>query len=132
MPLPVTALYASLLAGLFILLSVQVIRRRYATRIALGAGDRRLERAIRAQGNAAEYLPLGLVLLGLLEGLGLPGWAIHALGTTLLAGRCLHAAGISREPEVMRWRSLGMALTFTMLGVAAAALLGLALGDLLG
>jgi len=130
MPLPITAFYAALLAGLFVLLSVRVIGARRRYRQALGAGHPMLERAIRAHGNFAEYVPLALILLGLLEGMGLPGWAVHALGTALVAARAAHAWGIGREPEVFLWRTLGMGLTFTVLGVAAAALLGLALAEL--
>ena len=130
MPLPATSLYAALLAGLFILLSIRVIaaRRRYG--VALGTPHRMVERAARAQGNFAEYVPLALVLLGLLEGMGLPGWWLHALGTALVAARAAHAFGISQEPEVLRWRTLGMGLTFAVLGVSAAALFALALAGL--
>ncbi|MBX9700307.1 MAG: MAPEG family protein [Acetobacteraceae bacterium] len=130
MPLPITALYAALLAGLFLVLSVRVIsaRRRYG--VALGTPHRLVERAVRAHANFAEYVPIALVLLGLLEGMGLPGWWLHALGTALVAGRAAHAWGISQEPEVLRWRSLGMGLTFAVLGVSAAALLALALAGL--
>jgi uncharacterized protein len=132
MPLPATSLYAALLAALFLVLSLRVVRERYRYQVALGAPHRLVERAVRAHGNCAEYVPFGLVLLGLLEGMGLPPWSVHVLGTALLTGRVLHAWGISREPEVLRWRSAGMALTFTVFGVAAAALLGLVLADALG
>lgn len=131
MALPVTAFYAALLAGIFILLSVRVIGARRRYRQALGTQHRLVERAVRAHGNFAEYVPMALVLLGLLEGMGLPGWWLHALGTALVAARAAHAWGIGREPEVMRWRVLGTATTFAVLGVSAAALLGLALGALL-
>ena len=132
MPLPATSLYAALLAALFILLSLRVIQARRVHRVALGAPHRLVERAVRAHGNCAEYVPLGLVLLGLLEGMGLPAWGIHALGSAFLAGRLLHAWGISQEPEVFRFRTAGMGLTFAVLGVGAAALLGLVLADAFG
>ncbi|MFC7476547.1 MAPEG family protein [Dankookia sp. GCM10030260] len=132
MPLPATARYAALLAALFLALSLRVVQLRYRYRVALGAPHRLVERAVRAHGNWAEYVPFALVLLGLLEGMGLPSWGVHALGSALLAGRLLHAWGISREPEVLRFRSAGMALTFTVVGVGAAALLGLVLADALG
>ncbi|MCB4821983.1 MAPEG family protein [Roseicella aerolata] len=132
MPLPATALYAALLAGLFLVLSIRVVRQRRRYHVALGAPHRLVERAVRAHGNCAEYVPLGLVLLGLLEGMGLPAWGVHALGTAFLAGRVLHAWGISQEPEVLRWRTLGMGLTFAVLGAGAAALLGLVLAHALG
>lgn len=130
MPLPVTSLYAALLAGLFILLSIRVIGARRRYQVALGAPHRMVERAVRAHGNFAEYVPMALILLALNEGMGLPGWWLHALGTTLVAARGMHAWGIGREPEVMRWRVAGTALTFAVLGVSAASLLGLALAGL--
>ncbi len=132
MPLPATSLYAAILAGLFVFLSLRVIRARRIHKVALGAPHRLVERAVRAHGNCAEYVPFGLVLLGLLEGMGLPIWGVHALGSAFVAGRVLHAWGISQEPEVFRFRVTGMALTFTVFGVAAAALLGLVLADRLG
>lgn len=126
MMLPVTAFYAGLLAFGFLYLSLRVVKQRHAYRVALGTPHRLVERAVRAHGNFAEYAPLALVLMALCEANGLPAWALHVLGVVLLAGRALHAFGISREPEEMKWRSMGMGLTFTMLGVAGAALIGLA------
>ena len=127
MPLRVTALYAALLAVLFLVLSVRVIGARRRYQVALGAPNRAIERAIRAHGNFAEYGPLALILLALAESLGLAPLALHALGLALVAGRAAHAWGISQEPEVLRFRVVGMMLTFAVLGLAAAALLGLAL-----
>lgn len=125
----VTGLYALPLAFLLILLSVRVIAARRRSRIPLGAeGDAGLLRAARAQGNCAEYAPLGLLLLALAEANGAPGVALHALGLILVAGRALHALGVSRAPEDFRLRVAGIALTFTALGCGAmtAAFYGLA------
>ncbi len=128
MSLPVTGFYAGLLALGFVLLSLRVIRARRGHRVALGTGGKRpVERAMRAHGNFAEYVPLALLLLALLELNGLPTVILHALGLMLLGGRLAHAHGIAREPEVFRWRVLGMALTFTVLGLAGAGLVVLAL-----
>ncbi len=64
----VTALYAALLALLLVYLSARVIGRRRALRIGMGEGDDPLlARWIRAQANLAEYAPLGLLLLLILE-----------------------------------------------------------------
>jgi uncharacterized membrane protein YecN with MAPEG domain len=127
MPLPVTAVFAAALTALYVTLCLRVIGQRRAQRIALGTGHPGLERAYRAQANCAEYLPLGLILLGLLEGLRAPGLLVAALGLTLTLGRVLHAYGISREPEDFRFRVTGMALTFTMLIATALLLAGFAL-----
>ncbi len=125
--LPVTGFYAALLAGLFLVLSLRVIRLRTRYQVVLGTPNRLVERAARAHGNCAEYVPIALLLLALLELNGLPAWALHALGVVLLAGRGLHAWGISQEPERLRWRVLSMGLTFAVLLVGLSALLGLSL-----
>jgi uncharacterized membrane protein YecN with MAPEG domain len=127
--LPVTAFYAGLLALGFIVLSIRVVQQRKTYRLALGAQHRLVERAVRAHGNFAEYVPMALVLMALAEANRLPDWGRHALGVALLAGRALHAYGISREPEDLKWRAFGMGLTFAMLGVTGAALIGLAAGS---
>lgn len=119
--MPITAIYAGLLAALFLTLSARVIGVRRGAKVSLGHGDNReLERRIRAQGNCAEYVPIGILLIGLLESLHAPALALHALGGALVLGRVLHAYGISRSPQLMPARVGGMILTLTMLGAAAA------------
>jgi uncharacterized membrane protein YecN with MAPEG domain len=121
---PITALYAALLALLFLALSVLVIRQRLEAKVALGLGKAEgLLRASRAHGNFAEYVPILLVLLLLLELGGSRPWLLHALGAAILLGRVLHASGISRSPERLVLRQAGMLLTFVPLAVAALALL---------
>lgn len=122
MPLVATPLWAALLALLYLALAGLVIRSRYRTRTAIGSGgDQRLERAIRAHANFAEYVPLAVLLLLLAELQGASLWLLHLLGGTLLAGRTLHAFGISNTEEVLAFRSSGMILTLAMLGTAALA-----------
>jgi uncharacterized membrane protein YecN with MAPEG domain len=115
----VTSLYAALLGLLLVALSLRVIGLRRANRVSLGDGDLpALRDAIRAQGNASEYIPLSLVLLLVLELGGAPAVLIHTAGTALLAGRLLHAAGLLRQQ--FRYRVLGMQFTlFTLIGLAA-------------
>lgn len=115
----VTPLYAALLASLFVVLSVRVIRARRRFRVGLGdGGEVLLQRRIRTQANFAEYVPLTLLLLTMGELQGAPAWALHAIGATLLFGRVLHSLGVSREPEPANLRVLGMASTFTALSSA--------------
>ncbi len=123
-PLTVTSLYAALLVGLYLALAARVIRGRRGKRIDMGSGDDRLfERHVRAHANFAEYAPLGLLLLLLLELQGRPGWLLHALGLSLLAGRALHAWSFSVAERRPVSRVAGTALTLTVLGVAALLLL---------
>ena len=124
MPVPVTAIYASVLALLFVGLSARVILYRRATRQGLGDhGDKSLLKRMRAQANCAEYAPMGVLLLGIAELNGAPVVALHVLGATLLAGRVLHAVGFSRSPQVMGFRVGGMGLTLGMILVTALGLL---------
>ena len=122
--LPVTSVYAALFGLLLLVLSVLVIRARVKARIVLGLGeDVLLLRASRAQGNFLEYAPMILILLALLELAGAGAVFLHVLGLAALIGRISHAAGISREPETLVLRQVGMALTFTVLPVASLSLL---------
>lgn len=122
--MPVTALYAGLLTPLFLFLSARVIVARRGARTALGdGGDPALLRRVRVQANFAEYVPLALVLLGLAESLRTPVLVLHALGLALLAGRLVHAFGVSRAPERFTFRVTGTALTLTVLSLAALACL---------
>jgi uncharacterized membrane protein YecN with MAPEG domain len=124
--MPITALYAGLLAPLFILLAVQVIRRRRGSKIAIGdGGDKALLRRMRVHGNFAEYVPLALVLMGLAESLGANLWLLHASGIALVAARLFHAAGVSQPKENFALRTAGMAGTFIVLGVLAIACLAM-------
>ena len=62
-----SSLYAALAALLIVRLSLGVIKLRRAHKVRLGDGGvPELEAAIRAQGNAVEYLPISLILLLLL------------------------------------------------------------------
>jgi len=91
----VTSVIASLLTIIFIKLSFAVIGLRRKNKVGLGTGGHDdLERAIRAQGNFAEYVPLGIILLACLELNSAPWWLVAILGSTLIVGRLVHAKGI--------------------------------------
>jgi len=124
----VTALYAGLLGLLLVLLSARVILARRSRRVSLGSGgDAELERRIRAQGNLAEYAPMGLILIGLLESGGSPPAVLHTLGLPLLAGRLLHGWAFSFTEGNAAARTGGMALTLASIGTAAMLNLALAM-----
>jgi uncharacterized membrane protein YecN with MAPEG domain len=120
--LVVTATFASFLALMFIKLSFAVIGFRRKNRVSIGAGGvDELERAIRAHGNFAEYVPLGLFLIGALELNGAPQALVAILGALLVLGRYFHAKGINEAPPEFANRVKGMKLTFAALGLAALA-----------
>ena len=124
MNFPVTTFYASLLGVLLIYLSARVSMNRRRARVSLGLGeDVGLERANRAQGNFVEYVPIGLILLLLLEQEVAQMWLLHLLGAMLLLGRLMHAWGLTRRQSVNVYRFWGTALTWLM--ILATALLNL-------
>ena len=125
----VTALYAAALIALFLGLTIRVFAQRYRTRVVLGTGgDRALERAVRVHANFAEYVPVFLAALLAAELCGAPGWAVHAAGNAMVAGRAMHAAGMSREPDIQALRAGGMLLTLGALVAACALALAAGLG----
>ena len=120
MSLQITPLYAALLAGLLLYLSSRVIRARRRQRVALGpGGDPTVERAMRVHANFVEYVPFALLLLGFAEMQGAPAPLLHVVGVTLASGRLVHAFGVSQTDEDLRWRVLGMVLTFAAIAIGA-------------
>lgn len=124
MSLVIVPIYAALLALLFVMLSLSVVRQRRSGRVAIGtAGDRELERRVRVHGNFAEYTPLALLLLAMAEFRGAPALLLHGLCLCLLLGRASHAWGVSHLDEDLRFRVAGMIATFLALIAASLTLL---------
>ena len=116
----ITSFYAVPIAILYLVLTFRVISVRRRNAVALGdGGNPVLLRRIRAQGNLTEYAPLILVLMLMGELQGASALLLHAIGIALLAGRTLHAFGISQAREDIRLRAAGMVLTLTAIAVAA-------------
>ena len=120
MPVHSLAPYVVLLVLLFLVLSVRTIRLRRRLGVAVGHGEHiALLRAMRAHANFAEYVPLALLLLYFDATTDAPAWFIHALGAALICGRLTHAYGVSRVDEVFFFRVFGMALTLSVIAIAA-------------
>lgn len=124
----ITALYAGLLALLFLGLSWRVITYRRAKRLGLGdEGDKGLLKRMRAQANCAEYAPISLILILCLELKGVAAIWLHVAGIAVLAGRVIHGFGFSASPPKLKLRQLGMVLTLAAIVVTALANILLAL-----
>jgi len=122
--MPVTPLYAALLALIFVALSLRTIRLRRRYRVGVGDGSHaELQRATRVHANFAEYVPLALLLIYFVETGGGPLLLIHTLAIALLSGRLLHAWGVSQVRENYRYRTVGMVLTFSVILAACLYLL---------
>lgn len=117
------ALWSGLLILLMVILSVRVVMARRSNRVLLGdGGNAQVTLAGRVFGNASEYIPVGIAALVVLVLLGMPAYAIHAVGGTLFLGRLAHCIGLS-DKKPTAGRILGMALTFLALSVAGGMLL---------
>ena len=121
----ITSIIASVLTIIFIKLSFAVIGLRRKNKVGLGSGGYAdLERAIRAQGNFAEYVPFGIILIACLELNGAPWWLVALPGIALIIGRLIHAVGINEAPPDFSKRVLGMKFTFyTLIALVAINLL---------
>jgi uncharacterized membrane protein YecN with MAPEG domain len=120
----IVPVYAAVLAFIYIFLSARVIQARRVAKVAIGTrGNVHLERKMRVHANFAEYVPFALLLITFIEMQGRPAWLIHLLCIALVAGRVVHAYGVSQEQENFRLRMVGMATTFTILSAMALLLL---------
>ena len=116
---PVTALYAGLLGLLMLILSFRVVAVRRATSIGLGdGGDALLLSRIRIHGHFAEYVPLALLLMLILEVNGTSSTWLHGLGVALVVGRLAHVQGLTQGTGANPGRLVGNMLTWGVILVA--------------
>lgn len=108
----VTAIAASVLGFLYFKLSLNVVGYRRKHKVSVGDGGQEdLLRAIRAQGNLAEYAPIALILMACLELNKAPWWVTAILAASFVLGRILHPMGIKDASAPMTMRVRGMQLT---------------------
>ena len=125
--LPVTSLCALALGLWMFILTARVIFYRRAHSVVLGAGDDRvMEKRIRAHGNAAEQIPIALILLAFSELGGANTHWLTLIAIVLIIGRIMHGLYFTVHGLHWRWRFYGMSLT-----LAAQAMLIGTLGSLL-
>lgn len=107
------ALWVGLHLILLLVLSMLVVRQRRTHGVVLGdAAIPQLTQAVRAFGNATEYVPAGLVAIAVLAMAGAPPMVVHLTGLLLLTGRISHAVGLSRHGGSSILRSAGIILTW--------------------
>lgn len=113
--IPVTLLYGGLNALLVTLLGLWVSLLRIWLRVyGVKPVPAQLLRPIRRHGNAAEWVPLAILLLLLLELTGRVGsfW-LHLAGGTFLFGRLVHALGFARNGVLS---TAGATVTYVVVG----------------
>lgn len=119
--LPITALYGAACGVILVALSLLITLERGRHRVEIGdGGHARLARLMRAQANFAEYVPLALLLILLVEASGWPAWVVHALGIVLVASRITHPVAFVRRVGASPGRAAGTAGTWGVILAAAA------------
>ena len=130
--LPVTSLTAALLGLIYLALSVRVVMARGRNKVSLGDGGGTINAgeehtapllvAARTHANFAEYVPLCLILIGLVEVDGTRKWFVLLLAALLVIGRLMHPLGMGRKiPNP--YRAGGIVLTFSTMLLASVTLL---------
>ncbi len=116
----ITMRYAGALALVFLVLSIRVIQGRTGKGApSLGdGGNTEMLRRIRGHANFAEYVPLILIMMGLLEARAVSPMILHALGGGLLVARVSHGYTFAFLKDSVIGRSLGAGLTLLVLGAA--------------
>jgi uncharacterized membrane protein YecN with MAPEG domain len=104
----ITLLYAGILGIISIILAAGVGRSRGAAGISIGLGDdQALLVANRRHGNFVEYVPLALILMGLLEANGVDAAATHSFGVVLTLSRIAHPIGLRADTMSHPLRAIG-------------------------
>lgn len=98
MPMHATLMTAGLLGLIFAVLSFRVVRVRTSAKILIGdGGDQTLLSRIRAHANFAEYVPLLLILLALVEYITGTTSALMGIGLLIVVSRVAHAVGMAQH-----------------------------------
>lgn len=103
MTLQITSILTGLFSLLMVVLSLQVSMRRREKNVSVGdAGDRMLQRRIRAHGNFIEYAPLMVLAVAVMEYNAGARWLVALIALVFLVSRVLHAIGIlySEKPTL--------------------------------
>lgn len=110
----------SLLAFMYILLSINVIMNRRQTHVLYGTGGNiHLQSAMRAHGNFIEYVPITFILFAGLIYCNVPVWLFALLNLVFIFARLSHSLGVIKyercEPPVLKPRIFGMMGTFLVM-----------------
>ena len=122
--MPITPIFAAVLALIYVVLSFRVIQIRFKQRINLGDGGlANLNTRIRVHANFAEYVPIALILLWFVETITFNRALTLALAALLLISRIMHVIGMHKPKKLIILRQIGMLGTFAVLLGASVALI---------
>lgn len=110
-----TLITAGLCGLLYFVLTIRVVQARTTAKVMIGdGGDDKLLSRIRAHANFAEYVPIILILMGLIETRTGISDLLTSTGILLFLIRIAHAIGMAR-PAPNPFRIAGAAGTWIIL-----------------
>ena len=122
--MPVTPLFAAILAIIYVWLFFGVIKHRFSKQISLGsADDKSLEKAIRIQGDFYEHVPISLILIWFLEIITYSSSLTFILGCVLILARFAHIISLNDIATKMIFRQIGVLGTFAVILVSSVVLI---------
>ena len=135
MSLPITALYAGILVIFALVLSFRAGGFRGKSGISLGLGEpvnMDLAERVRVHQNFLEYVPMAIILMGILETNGGNTTFLHVFGVVLIIARIAHAIGLKHDNMAHPGRAIGAGGTALISLVAALYTLWMVAGPMLG
>lgn len=118
--LHITGLFAGILGLLIIFLAFKVVVFRRTKKVGIGDnGDMAGQLIIRTHGNAVEYIPMMLILMGFYELNGGSALVLYIMGGLTVLSRIMHAFGLSKSAGISTGRFYGTALTWLIIVVLA-------------
>ncbi len=135
MSLPITALYAGILMIFALALSFRAGGFRGMTGISVLFGDpanMKLAQRVRVHQNFLEYVPMAIILMGIIELNGGNAMFLHVFGVVLIVARIAHAIGLKHDNMGHPGRVIGAGGTALISVVAALYALWMVVGPMLG
>ncbi|SEC51875.1 MAPEG family protein [Bradyrhizobium erythrophlei] len=119
----ITAGYLAILALLYAVLALQVLRLRRSSRAPFSdGGNIPLRNAIPVHANFMEYVPIITLMVAFLEMAGAPPSRVYLLMGALLLSRLIHPLGMYAAPGSLRFaigRAGGIFITISLLVTCA-------------
>jgi uncharacterized membrane protein YecN with MAPEG domain len=119
LPLPVTLITASIMALLVLVLAARVVLGRFKHRVSMGdGGNPDMIALIRTHANFVEYVPLILILMGILEMSKVNRIILLIIAVLLVVFRIFHVIGMPRRAPNF-FRATGALGTMILMAVLA-------------
>jgi hypothetical protein len=135
MSLPITALYAGILMIFALVLSFYAGSFRGKSGISVLFGEpanMELAERIRIHQNFLEYVPMAVILMGIIEINGGNTTFLHVFGVVLIIARIAHAIGLKHDNMAHPGRVIGAGGTALISVVAAVYAIWMVAGPMLG